>query len=42
MEGRFGGWGWATPQLTANVSYGYPGGMNALLINQVVISPIPS
>ncbi len=46
-DGRFGlwVWGWGTPltsQFTANVSYGYPGGMNALPINQVVIPPIPN
>ena len=35
-------WGWGSPettQFTANVSYGYPGGMNVLPINQVVIQP---
>jgi hypothetical protein len=41
-------WGWGTPEteamgggFTANVSYGYPGGMNVLPINQVVIPPMP-
>ena len=35
-------WGWGTPEtttFTANVSYGYPGGMNVQPINQVVIVP---
>jgi hypothetical protein len=47
-DGRFGlwVWGWGTPetqsQSTRDVSYGYPGGMNALPINQVVIPPIPN
>ena len=45
-KGRFGlwVWGWGTPLtsgFTANVSYGYPGGMNVQPINQVVIPPIP-
>ena len=44
--GRFGlwVWGWGTPEtttFTANVSYGYPGGMNVQSINQVVIPPMP-
>jgi hypothetical protein len=44
--GRFGlwVWGWGTPEtasFTANVSYGYPGGMNVQPINQVVIPPQP-
>ena len=44
--GRFGlwVWGWGTPltsNFTANVSYGYPGGMNVQPINEVVIPPIP-
>jgi len=37
-------WGWGTPETqpsTANVSYGYPGGMNVLPINPVVIQPVP-
>ena len=32
-------WGWGTPQtsaFTANVSYGYPGGMNVQPINSVI------
>jgi hypothetical protein len=36
-------WGWGTPEThvpTTDVSYGYPGGMNVLPINPVVISPI--
>ncbi len=46
-DGRFGlwVWGWGTPltsAFTQNVSYGYPGGMNALPINQVVVPPIPN
>jgi hypothetical protein len=46
-DGRFGlwVWGWGTPEtsnFTANVSYGYPGGMNALPINTVVVPPIPN
>jgi IgGFc binding protein len=46
-DGRFGlwVWGWGTPETTIStrdVSYGYPGGMNALPINQVVIPPIPN
>ncbi len=46
-EGRFGlwVWGWGTPnttQFTANVSYGYPGGMNVTPINTVVIPPVPN
>jgi hypothetical protein len=45
-EGRFGlwVWGWGTPltsTFTANVSYGYPGGMNVQPINDVVIPPTP-
>ncbi len=45
-EGRFGlwVWGWGTPNtgiFTANVSYGYPGGMNVQAINEVVLPPIP-
>jgi IgGFc binding protein len=35
-------WGWGTPltsSFTANVSYGYPGGMAAQVINAVVIPP---
>jgi len=44
--GRFGlwVWGWGSPEttsFTANVSYGYPGGMNVQPINQVVIPPMP-
>lgn len=42
-------WGWGTPLtenaigvFTANVSYGYPGGMNVQAINQVVIPPTPN
>lgn len=34
-------WGWGTPltsQFTANVSYGYPGGMNVTPINDVIIN----
>jgi hypothetical protein len=37
-------WGWGTPEtssFTANVSYGYPGGMNVQPINTVVIPPMP-
>jgi hypothetical protein len=37
-------WGWGTPKtsfFTANVSYGYPGGMNVTPINNVVIIPTP-
>lgn len=37
-------WGWGTDkttQFTANVSYGYPGGMNVTPINDVVIVPDP-
>jgi hypothetical protein len=38
-------WGWGTPLtaglFTANVSYGYPAGMNVQPINQVVIPPTP-
>lgn len=45
-EGPFGlwVWGWGTPNttsFTANVSYGYPGGMNVLPINEVIIPSIP-
>ena len=45
-EGPFGlwVWGWGTPNtstFTANVSYGYPGGMNVIPINDVIIPPIP-
>lgn len=45
-KGRFGlwVWGWGTPEtatFTANVSYGYPGGMNVQPINEVVIPPLP-
>jgi hypothetical protein len=45
-KGRFGlwVWGWGTPEtssFTANVSYGYPGGMNVQSINTVVIPPQP-
>jgi hypothetical protein len=35
-------WGWGTPQttqFTANVSYGYPGGMNVTPINSVILKP---
>jgi hypothetical protein len=44
--GRFGlwVWGWGSPEtstFTANVSYGYPGGMSVQPINQVVIPPMP-
>ena len=43
-DGPFGlwVWGWGTPQtgtFTANVSYGYPGGMNVATINDVNIDP---
>ena len=37
-------WGWGTPltsTFTANVSYGYPAGMNLQPINQLVIEPVP-
>ncbi len=38
-------WGWGTPltggTFTSNVSYGYPGGMNVVPINNVVIVPNP-
>ncbi len=37
-------WGWGTPltsQFTANVSYGYPAGMNVIPINNVIIPPVP-
>jgi hypothetical protein len=37
-------WGWGSPEtteFTANVSYGYPGGMNVTAINSVVILPTP-
>jgi hypothetical protein len=37
-------WGWGTPKtatFTANVSYGYPAGMNVTPINTVVIPPTP-
>jgi hypothetical protein len=45
-EGPFGlwVWGWGTPLtdiFTANVSYGYPGGMNVQQINEVIIPPDP-
>jgi hypothetical protein len=50
-DGPFGlwVWGWGTPLtgyppsgvFTKNVSYGYPGGMNVVPINQVVIVPDP-
>jgi hypothetical protein len=45
-EGPFGlwVWGWGTPNtsfFTANVSYGYPGGMNVIPINDVIIPPVP-
>ena len=45
-KGRFGlwVWGWGTPEtsgFTANVSYGYPGGMNVQSINEVVIPTQP-
>jgi IgGFc binding protein len=44
--GRFGlwVWGWGSPEtttFTANVSYGYPGGMNVQPINTVIIPPTP-
>ncbi|MSP23790.1 MAG: hypothetical protein EXR75_01225 [Myxococcales bacterium] len=38
-------WGWGTPltsTFTKNVSYGYPGGMNVVPINNVVIVPDPN
>ncbi|MCA9695192.1 MAG: IgGFc-binding protein, partial [Myxococcales bacterium] len=43
-DGRFGVWvwGWGTPETTiktTNVSYGYPGGMNVKLINDLVLIP---
>jgi hypothetical protein len=46
-DGRFGlwVWGWGSPEttaFTANVSYGYPGGMNVTPINDVVIPPTPN
>ena len=37
-------WGWGTPNtsvFTANVSYGYPGGMNVTPINNVILKPAP-
>ena len=37
-------WGWGTPltsTFTKNVSYGYPGGMNVVPINDVVVVPDP-
>jgi hypothetical protein len=37
-------WGWGTDltdTFTANVSYGYPGGMNVTPINDVIIVPTP-
>lgn len=47
-DGPFGlwVWGWGTPLtdpaiFTANVSYGYPGGMNVQQINEVIIPPDP-
>ncbi len=45
-EGPFGlwVWGWGTPltsSFTANVSYGYPAGMNVIPINDVIIPPDP-
>ena len=45
-EGPFGlwVWGWGTPltsTFTSNVSYGYPGGMNVIPINDVIIPPDP-
>jgi hypothetical protein len=45
-QGRFGlwVWGWGAPgtsSFTQYVSYGYPGGMNADAINDVVIPPTP-
>ena len=41
-DGPFGlwNWGWGTPNtsnFTANVSYGYPGGMNVVPINDVIL-----
>ncbi|MCB9751641.1 MAG: hypothetical protein H6713_16840 [Myxococcales bacterium] len=43
-DGPFGVWvwGWGTPESqipTINVSYGYPGGMNVELINDVIVVP---
>lgn len=43
-DGHFGLWiwGWGTPDtsfFTANVSYGYPGGMSVAPLNEVVIRP---
>lgn len=43
-DGSFGlwVWGWGSPEtstFTANVSYGYPGGMNVATINSVNIDP---
>jgi IgGFc binding protein len=38
-------WGWGTPEttsFTANVSYGYPGGMSVTPINTVVVTPLPT
>ena len=45
-DGPFGVtvWGWGTPEtstFTANVSYGYPAGMNIVPINPVVVPPLP-
>ncbi len=45
-DGPFGLWIWgwgtsATTPSTANVSYGYPAGMNLQFINDVVVPPVP-